>query len=227
MYELVHAERASFPVSFSCRVGGGSRSGYYRWLKAELSARARSDVELAAEIEEIHTEHKGRYGSPRIHRELRDRGRRVGRRRIARLMRERGLRGRLRRRFRRTTDSRHGHHIARNLLERDFTAAAPNQDPSEGKQTTVSREAEPLARRELERGSFPCCPETGSTLHARGIIRSLRQVRRTAGTREGRGRAAALIRAVEGVSTSIPPSSRAGQTSMFRHERLLAPAVVS
>ncbi len=126
MYELIHAERASFPVSFSCRVGGVSRSGYYRWRKAELSARARSDVELTAEIEEIHTEHKGRYGSPRIHRELRGRGRRVGRRRVARLMREKGLKGRIRRRFRRTTDSRHGHRIAPNLLERHFTTEAPN-----------------------------------------------------------------------------------------------------
>lgn len=127
MYELVHAERASFPISFSCRVLGVSRSGYYRWLQAEPSDRAQADEALSAEIRDIHQEHKGRYGSPRIHRELRERGRRVGRKRVARLMRADGLRGRTPRRFRRTTDSRHGFRIAPNLLERNFETTAPNE----------------------------------------------------------------------------------------------------
>lgn len=127
MYELVHAERASFPISFSCRVLGVSRSGYYRWLHAPPSERAQANEVLAAEIRDIHREHKGRYGSPRIHRELRERGHRVGRKRVARLMREGGLRGHTPRRFRRTTNSRHEHRIAPNLLERNFETTTPNQ----------------------------------------------------------------------------------------------------
>ena len=127
MYELVHAERALFSISFSCRVLEVSRSGYYRWRSAEPSDRARADTRLAVEVRDIHREHKGRYGSPRVHRELGQRGQRVGRHRVARLMREQGLQGHTRRRVRRTTDSRHGYRIAPNRLERNFEAKAPNR----------------------------------------------------------------------------------------------------
>lgn len=127
MYELIHADRASVPVTLACRVAGVSRSAYYRWRKAGPSERKQSDAALAAKIRDVHGKHKGRYGSPRIHRELRARGTRVGRKRVARLMRESGLQGRSPKRFRRTTDSRHGHRIAPNLLERNFKAHAPNK----------------------------------------------------------------------------------------------------
>ena len=51
-----------------------------------------------------------------FHRELRARGRRGGRKRVARVTRTLGFRGRTPRRFRRTTDSRHTHRIAPNVL---------------------------------------------------------------------------------------------------------------
>jgi putative transposase len=127
MFKLVHAERGKFPVSFCCRVLGVSRSGYYQWRQSRRSARSRADSRLSTNVRSIHREHKGRYGSPRIHLELRARGIRVGRKRVARLMRQQGLRGWTPRRFRRTTDSRHTHRIAPNLLERNFTADAPNR----------------------------------------------------------------------------------------------------
>jgi putative transposase len=127
MFELVHAERVKLPVAVSCRALGVSRSGYYRWVTSEPSARVREDAVLATHVRDIHREHKGRYGSPRIHRELRGRGYRVGRKRVARLMCEEGLQGRRKRRFRRTTDSRHGYRIARNLLNRDFSATRPDE----------------------------------------------------------------------------------------------------
>lgn len=127
MFQLVHAERDQFPVAVSCRILGVSRSGYYRWARSSPSLQARADVRLAAEVQDIHREHRGRYGSPRVHRELRARGCRISRKRVARLMRQAGLCGRAPRRFRHTTDSRHGHRIAPNLLARDFCAAAPNR----------------------------------------------------------------------------------------------------
>lgn len=127
MFQLVHEERANYPVSFSCRVLGVSRSGYYRWAKAKPAPRTRENQKLLAEIRDIHRAHKGRYGSPRIHRELQGRGHKVGRNRVARIMRQEGLRGRTPRRFRKTTDSRHHHRIAPNLLARDFTADEPNR----------------------------------------------------------------------------------------------------
>src|SRR5712691_9388176 len=68
-----------------------------------------------------------RYGSPRIHAELADRGCRTSRKRVARLMRVRGLAARRRRRFRVTTHSRHPFPIAPNVLARQFERAAPDQ----------------------------------------------------------------------------------------------------
>lgn len=127
MYRFIHEEKATFPVAFCCRVLGVARSGYYRWVNAKPSERSIEDGVLAAEVRSIHTEHKARYGSPRIHRELRVRGHRVGRKRVARLMSSQGLRGRMPRRFRRTTDSRHTQRIAPNLLERNFITDTPNQ----------------------------------------------------------------------------------------------------
>ncbi len=81
-----------------------------------------------AEIEAVFEEHQERYGSPRITRELRARGVRIGRHRVRRLMQLGSLRARPRRRRRvRTTDSRHAHPVAPNLLNRQFTVDAPNR----------------------------------------------------------------------------------------------------
>lgn len=126
MYRFIHAEKAEFPVAFACRVLGVARSGYYKWLRAKPSPRAIQDRVLTARIRDIHRAHKGRYGRPRIHRELRAQGQRVGQSRVARLMRADGLRGCRPRRFKKTTDSRRTQRIAPNLLERNFTTSAPN-----------------------------------------------------------------------------------------------------
>ena len=79
------AHQAFHPVAGLCRVLGVSPSGYFAWRKRPLSARARADVEFAAEIEAIHRESRGTYGVPRIHAELAARGLHVGRKRVARL----------------------------------------------------------------------------------------------------------------------------------------------
>ena len=126
-YEHIHAERAHLNVALGCQILGVSRSGYYAWLKRGPSTRTRKNRELQADIVEIHSEHRGRYGSPRIQRELANRGESVSRKRIARLMRAAGISGFTSRRFRRTTDSRHSNPIAPNLLQRDFSASNPNE----------------------------------------------------------------------------------------------------
>lgn len=118
---------ADFPLQLLCEVLGVSRSGYYAWAKRAESARAQEDRALSSEIQAAHQASRGRYGSPRVHAELRAQGHRVSRKRIARLMRRMGLAARRKRRFRRTTDSRHAFPIAPNLLARNFTAQAPNR----------------------------------------------------------------------------------------------------
>ncbi|MBM4181388.1 MAG: IS3 family transposase, partial [Betaproteobacteria bacterium] len=70
---------------------------------------------------------KGAYGSPRMVLELRARGFSAGKERVERLMRENGIHARHKRRYKVTTDSRHGLPVAENRLERNFTPTAPNQ----------------------------------------------------------------------------------------------------
>jgi transposase InsO family protein len=126
-FAFIDAKKADFPVAALCKVLRVRRSGFYAWLGRDVSERVKADRQLSVEISAIFEEHRKRYGSPRVHRELRRRGRRVCRHRIARLMRERKLRARPGRRFVRTTDSAHCLPTARNLLARNFTTKAPNR----------------------------------------------------------------------------------------------------
>lgn len=75
-----------------CRCYGVTRSGYYAWRRRPESAHAEQDRKLLSLITRIFQAHEGRYGSPRVHRALRDQGVSVSRRRVARLMRVSGLR---------------------------------------------------------------------------------------------------------------------------------------
>ena len=125
-FAFIAREKACYPVALMCRVLTVSRSGYYAWCKRPASQHTQEDQRLGLEVAAIYRESRARYGSPRVHAELRERGQRTARKRVARLMQTAGLRARERRRFRCTTDSRHGMAIRQNLLERQFTVAAPN-----------------------------------------------------------------------------------------------------
>src|SRR5439155_642969 len=77
-----------FHVTVMCRVLEVSRAGYYKWRKQPLAERVKADGAIAARIRAIHTGRKRSYGSPRVHRELRDDGIRCGEKRVARVMRD-------------------------------------------------------------------------------------------------------------------------------------------
>lgn len=83
-----------------CALYGVTRAGFYAWQLRPLSAHAEQDRELSQQIAAIFAAHRGRYGSPRIHRELIGAGWRVSRRRVERLMRAAGLRARVARVYR-------------------------------------------------------------------------------------------------------------------------------
>lgn len=126
-YAFIVAERATFPVRRLCRLIGVAASAFYAWLRRGPTKRLQDEVVLVAEIHGIFEESGKTYGSPRIHAELRARGCRIGRKRVARLMREHSLVVlRKKRRQPVTTDSRHGHPIAPNLLEQKFETTKPN-----------------------------------------------------------------------------------------------------
>jgi transposase InsO family protein len=126
-FAFIVAEKAAFPVRLLCRTLQVSRAGFYAWRTRPPARRAQADARLGLEIAAIHAETRQRYGSPRIHAELADRGCRTSRKRVARLMRVHGLAARRRRRFRVTTQSRHPFPIAPNVLARQFERAAPDQ----------------------------------------------------------------------------------------------------
>jgi transposase InsO family protein len=125
-FAFIHAEKAQWPIEVQCEVFEVSRSGYYAWVARPASPREVEDAAIIVEIKAAHKTGRGAYGSPRVHRELLAKGRRIGRKRVERLMREEGIVARKKRRFRRTTDSNHPHPIAPNVLERNFHVELPN-----------------------------------------------------------------------------------------------------
>ena len=121
------AHQAEFPIATMCRVLGVSTSGYYAWRKRHPSNRDRDDAMLTEKIRGVHSWSRGTYGAPRIHAELQEEGLAVSRKRVARLMSAAGLRGVSRRKAPATTIRSGTSGAAPDLVERDFTAQAPNQ----------------------------------------------------------------------------------------------------
>ena len=65
------ANQATHSVGVMCRLLRVSKSGFYAWEQRPLSARARADIRLTAQIHAIHRRSRETYGAPRIHAELR------------------------------------------------------------------------------------------------------------------------------------------------------------
>ena len=133
-YSFISDHASEFKVLSMCRVLEVSRPGYYAWRvrkECEPDERKRADQDLTVRIRTVHRKSQKRYGSPRVHRELKGQGISVGEKRVARLMRENEIRAKQARKFRvTTTDSSHAHPIAPNLLDRQFSVTdivAPNK----------------------------------------------------------------------------------------------------
>jgi putative transposase len=125
-FSFIEQEKAVFPVRVLCRALAVTPSGYYAWRQRPVSARTTRDRQLLTTLRIVHAEHRQAYGRPRLHRELRARGIRIGEKRVRRLMRAGDLRARGRRAFRVTTDSHHTQPVAANHLARRFAVTRPN-----------------------------------------------------------------------------------------------------
>jgi putative transposase len=125
-FELIEAEEAHYPKALMCRALGLSRSGHHAYSTRGPSRRALEEQQLDVLVAAIFAELGGRYGAPRIEKELRRRGYRTSRKRVAASMARQGLVARQRRRWQRTTDSSHREPVAPNLLERNFTVETPD-----------------------------------------------------------------------------------------------------
>lgn len=101
-YRFIKLHHQRFGVRFLCRWLRVSHSGYYAWQKRPESLRRQRDMQLRQEVLQAFSASKGRYGAPRIHQQLRQKGINIARKRVARLMREMGLKARVARIYRRT-----------------------------------------------------------------------------------------------------------------------------
>jgi putative transposase len=127
-YVFIQDHHPQWPVRAMCQVLAVKPSGYYRWRRRmhKPSGREVDRLQLIEQIREVHQRSDGRYGSPRVHRQLRKQGRRCTRRTVEKLMKQQQIRSKRSRRFRvRTTDSNHPHPVAPNTLNRQFQQPRP------------------------------------------------------------------------------------------------------
>jgi putative transposase len=73
-YQFIEQHKQEFPVVVMCRVLAVSESGFYAWRKRPACRRTREDAQLSSHIRQVFRTHRERYGSPRIHVELREQG---------------------------------------------------------------------------------------------------------------------------------------------------------
>jgi transposase InsO family protein len=104
-----------------------SKSGYYNWLKRKPSKRVQEEGRLEVEIRAAHKRTRETCGSERLQHELKEQGVKVGIYRIRRIRKKLGLRCKQKRKFRATTDSKHGFPVTENLLHQQFEATRPNE----------------------------------------------------------------------------------------------------
>jgi transposase InsO family protein len=119
----------AYPVTLLCKVMKVSRSGFYDYLHQYRRGTDDTPAEksLKVRICAIFKEHRSKYGSRRIVKQLQKEGHKIGRYKVRRIMRELGLKAKAPRRYKATTDSRHSFPVAPNVLNRQFDVSEPNK----------------------------------------------------------------------------------------------------
>jgi putative transposase len=110
-----------------CRVLEVSRSGYYKWKRRYPNTRHQRREAVKSSVIEIYHQFKRRYGSPRITRELNEKGISCSHNHVASLLREADLKAKNGKGFKYGKTNPGLYNVSRNLLERDFTAKRPNE----------------------------------------------------------------------------------------------------
>ena len=126
-YQFIEKHSGQFPVSAICRALSIEKSAYYAYKRRPASARAQENEILRDAIKAAYKASFGTYGSPRITDTLKDEGYACSENRVARIMRESAIVAVTSRKFKVTTDSDHSLPVAPNLLNRQFSADAPNK----------------------------------------------------------------------------------------------------
>lgn len=108
------------------RVFNVSATDYYAWRSRPAAARATADLDRTRKIRTIYDSSRKTYGAPRIHAEFKAEGVAIGKKRVAPLMKAAGIVGASRRRSIKTTRRNPDHHLANDLVRRNFFVAKPN-----------------------------------------------------------------------------------------------------
>lgn len=127
IYEFIKANRSAFSIKKMCQFLEVSKSGYYKHVVRPVSQRDKDNGVLLDRIKHIYKDNKGRYGSPRIKKQLDKENLICSKNRISRLMNQNGIKARAKRKFKVTTDAQHRHAVAENVLRQDFSANGINQ----------------------------------------------------------------------------------------------------
>ena len=126
-YARIEELRQQHPVATLCRILEVSESGYHAWRQRPPSARQQENLRLETEIKAAHQRTRETYGPERLQSDLADHGIQTSVYRIKRIRTRLGLRCKQKRKFKATTNSSHALPLAPNLLNRQFTVAAPNR----------------------------------------------------------------------------------------------------
>jgi transposase InsO family protein len=123
-HQLVYQlQKKAIPVTQSCRVLSVSRSGYYEAQhRSAKPVLCKVSVHLKAAFMASHQS----YGSRRLVTVMQKQGIQIGRYKVRSLMHKAALKPVWKRKFIRTTDSKHGLPVAANVLNRQFNPVAPN-----------------------------------------------------------------------------------------------------
>jgi putative transposase len=120
-YRFIQEHCKELPVTKMCQILQVSRNGYYDWTQRAKSQQQQRREELLEQIKQVHRDSRRLYGSPRVFAELKQQGVKVCENTVAKIMKQAGICSKARRRFvPRTTDSRHGHPVPPNRLDRCF-----------------------------------------------------------------------------------------------------------
>lgn len=126
-YRFIMENLKRFRIGKMCEVLEVSRSGYHKYIKGRLSQRKIENMKIVERIKKIYENVRGRYGSRRIHAELRAMGIKCNKKRVERLMRINGIKAKTKRKYKATTDSNHRHKVAENLLDQNFQVEEANK----------------------------------------------------------------------------------------------------
>lgn len=126
-YHFIREHDREFRITALCRVLGVSRSGYYGWRTRPASERQQTNDRLLQHIRVIHVRSRENYGAVKTWQALTQAGETCGLNRVARLRQADGIEAKRLRRFHCVYAARNRDATPPNLLNRDFTASAPDR----------------------------------------------------------------------------------------------------